>query len=338
MKRGYALTAVSAIVSVLAIAAIACGGDSDSRGDNGDGEGSIRTQSGLTLANMDAFNQDGAPRGEESATDGDDQLVAPGAPGADADFAEDAAVPGRGSAPYPAFQQVAGGTGITVTGYGTATADADSARVELYFNKYSDAPRPEPVPDSGSSGSSDGEPPPPDADDALLQETTPISEEDVQPVIDALVGAGVDRNDIEFVGQGYYDPYYSSATLRATVTDIDSIESVTNAAREAAAGLGQIEMGSANVAYSVSDCSALESAALETAIADADENANRFAAALGVTAGEIVGAANMSYYPGEGEACDSYWGYYPVYEDIGFFGGPAEVSVYAQVSVTYAIQ
>jgi hypothetical protein len=74
------------------------------------------------------------------------------------------------------------------------------------------------------------------------------------------VGAGVSRDDIEFIGQSYYDTYYASATLRAEVGDIAIVDAVVQAAQGAAANLGDIYLNGTNVSYTVSDCAAMEKA------------------------------------------------------------------------------
>jgi uncharacterized protein YggE len=358
MKVRYLLGTVAALVALLAIGATACGGGDD--GGDTLSTDDIRTQKGIVAAAGAGFG------GENLEADGDSALTGAPAPqiGADAGgIGDDRAavdVEGFGFAPSSYLQAAGSGTGITVQGYGTATADADSARVELWFSRFSERgiPFPEPAFDddidmgdadgatssgsSGSTGSVEAEPvPPPDEffDDGFeMQEVEPITEVDLQPVIDALVDAGVARSDIELVGQEYFDPYYASASLRVTVDDTDSIDAIVQAAGDAAAQLENIEMQSSNVSYTVSDCSALQTAALETAIEDAGDNGVLFADALGVGLGDIIGATNFSYFPTDGSACDSYYGYYPVYEAVGFRGlEEAEVQVYAQVAVTYAI-
>ena len=336
MKIWRITGALAALLTVLAISAIACSGDDDDD-DGGGSVSEIRTQKGLTVANVDQF---GGGTNAESA-DGDDASIgegaAPAAPAVDVGFGGDEVIGrlGGGFAP-DALQQTGSGGGLTVQGYGTATADADSARVEFYFGRYTEGEIrfDEPVPPDAGSGSSGS-----DGDDiaegAQPGAAEPITEAELQSVIDALESAGAD--EVEFVEQPYYDAYWASATLRATVSDLETLDGIVDAGNSAAANLGDISLQSSNVMYTVSDCSALQQAALATAIEDAGDNAQTFAAALGVTAGEMIGASNLSWYPNDGSGCDSYWGYYPV-EDIGFVGGPAEVSAYAQVAITYAMQ
>lgn len=361
MKVRYLLGTVAALVALLAIGAAACGGGDDEGGTLSAND--IRTEKGIVSA------AGAGAGGALDQADGDASFAAAPAPQApsfeEGVGGERSAIgvdAGFGFAPNPYLQTGGSGTGITVQGYGTATADADSARVELWFSNFSerDFPFPEPVPepffDEGvdfgdpdgatSSGGVEVEPAPPPGEFGLdggfaPEEVDPITEADLQPVIDAIVATGVSRSDIEFVGQNYFDPYYASASLRVTVGNIDDVEGVVDAARGAASDLDNINLDNSNVSYTVSDCSALQTAALQTAIEDAGDNGALFADALGVGLGDIIGAANFSYFPTDGSACDSYYGYYPVYEDVGFGGfggfGEAEVQVYANVSVTYAI-
>jgi uncharacterized protein YggE len=220
--------------------------------------------------------------------------------------------------------------GLTVTGYGMATTDADSAILELYFSTTSVYPRTEPSTGDSSSGSSDTQ---------VVAQTTGITEADLQPVIDALVSAGVDRSDIEYIGGSYYDPYYASATLRVTVRDIGSLDGVVTAAKNAVAGLTDIYLQSSYVNYTISDCAALESAALSEAVADGDARSTQLAGALNVTRGAIQGASNDAYWPFGGTACGGgYTGPYPLGGIAYAEGQTSQVTVYATVSVTYAIQ
>jgi len=251
--------------------------------------------------------------------------------------------------PYYAPSLQEGGAGITVQGYGTASADADSAIVELYFFANGGVgvePQPAPAPDTssrssdGGTGIAVGEPARPEggADDSL-QTVDAITEVQLQAVIDALVGAGVSRDDIDFIGQGYYDKYSSSATLRATVDNLAVLDAAVNAATAAAVNLGAIELSSTNVVYTIADCETLDSAATKAAVDDAKDRGVAFAQTLGVGIGAITGASNYSYSPYGGSACgSSYGGPYPLAVDSAAASGSRTVQVFANVSVTYAIQ
>jgi uncharacterized protein YggE len=211
--------------------------------------------------------------------------------------------------------------GLTVTGYGLATASADSALLELYFSTSAAYPRTA----TGSSGSEQTTP------------TSAISEADLQPVIDALVDAGAARSDIEYIGGSYYDPYYASATLRVTVHDVGKLGDLTKAASDASAGLTGVFLQGSYVSYTMSDCSALESAAIAEAVSDADARSLALASALSVTRGAIKGASNDAYSPFGGTSCGGYGGPYALGGVAYAEGQSTQVTVYATVSVTYAI-
>jgi len=331
MKLRYTISALLAAASLTVL--VACGGDDDG---GGDGVSGIRTQKGLAVAAL--AEGLAAAEGEESDTASigapvpaaERQLAGGGsgtAVGYDSAIAQKDATRLGGA---PLLQQ--GTDGITVQGYGSATADADSAIIELYFSRNG------PVSDISQGQSEPGfsggaEPVAPD-----VQEVAPITEADLQAVIDAIAGAGVAGDKIQFVGQPYFDKFYSSATLRATVDNVDSVDGVVKAANDAAAALAGITVNGTNVSYTVSDCTALEEAAMKAAVEDAGERAQVFGRALGAGVGAVKGASNYSYFGGT--PCDP--GFYPGPYPLGGItyteGQPREVQVIANISVTYAIQ
>ena len=327
MKARYIAGAVVAIA--LTAALVACGGGDD------DGEVSgIRTQKGLAVAAV----VEGLTASEESdsASAGAPVPAADRSAAGTSGFAQeslDAGISndaGRfGGAPF--LQQ--GTDGITVQGFGSATANADSAIVEFYYSRNG------PVTDTSSGraepGSAGG------AEPALApdqQEVQQITEAELQPVIDAIVAAGVPREEIEFVGQPYFDKFYSSATLRATVSNVDSVDGVVQAANNASASLAGIFNNGTNVSYTVNDCAALEEAAMRAAVEDAGERAATFARALGTGVGAVTGASNYSYFGGT--PCDPGFspGPYPLGGVTYAEGQAREVQVIANIGVTYAMQ
>ena len=323
MKGRYILGSLLAVAMLGAL--VACGGGDD------DGEVSgIRTQKGLAVAAI-----------VEGLAGGDESDVVSG--GAGAPVAErqtsgtgvtglDSSVIGKDAGLFggaPLLQQ--GTNGITVQGFGSATADADSAIVEFYFSRSGPIETGSAQSEPGFSGGAEPVPP-------QQQEVQPITEADLQPVIDAIVAAGVSRDDIEFVSQPYFDKYYSSATLRLTVKNIDSVDAVVQAGNAAAAGLSGIFVNGTNVSYTVNDCTALEEAAMKAAVEDAGERAQIFGRALGVSVGSVTGASNYSYFGGT--PCDPgfYPGPYPLAGIAYAEGQPRQVQVIANIAVTYAIQ
>ena len=332
-SRVIAMAAVALIA--LAALAVACGGG------NGDGEeAGIRTRQGLAVAALAA----GANRAAETADQGGQGAPVPGAPAADTGVSKG----GGGFVapdfyPYPTLQQSQ--DGITVQGFGSADVTADSAILEFYFGGKVDGVEPQPsrdtsVPGSSGSGSAStggAELQSAPADPALQQ----ITEADLKPVVDAIIAAGVPAADVEVIVTPYYgDPTYGgSATVRATVGNVDSVGAVVKAATDAGSGLANISMQGTNVSYTVSDCAALERAAMEAAVKDARERGTNFAAVLGVGLGDVAGASNYSSSLYGGSPCDSnFTGPYPM-GGIAYAEGQApDVQLMATVTITFSIR
>jgi hypothetical protein len=217
-----------------------------------------------------------------------------------------------------------------VQGYGSATADADSAIVEFGFGSNGNGGvTPLPYPEGGSSGSGI----------APGDSAAPITRETLQPVIDALVGAGVSADDIELLSQSYYyDAYYSSATLRATINDVDIVDAAVDAAHDAADNIDGIYLNSTNVTYTLQNCETLERAAVQAAVEDAADRAAVLADVLNVTLGAVAGASDYSWYNyGTGCGSDSYSPYPIAYTPWRVGGsGDGTVQVISNISVTYA--
>jgi uncharacterized protein YggE len=307
--RSVTVLLASVFLLAGALALAACGDD------DGDHAPQIRTEKGLGLGLL-ALNAEQA-REQASGDRGDDGGggAAPGLPADD---------PARGVI-EASFMQ-AGGEGITVAGYGVATIDADMAVIEFYFGSYGVRPA---EPDAGSREGSTGQVP----------STQPITEADLQPVIDAIVAVGIPRSDIEFLGSPYYyDPYFSSAVLRVRVRDMGLVGAVTQAAQDASRSI-DIALQSTSISYLVEDCGPLEQAALAAAVEDARDRGAAFAQALEVGLGAIVAASSYAYSPFGGSACDTgYIGPYPIGGAVYSEGQPQQVQVYASVGVTFAIQ
>lgn len=329
--RKSVLFGLGALVAVSALF-LACGGSDDKSNDNGGGETqNIRIGKGLSVANL--------PSGNGSLSGGDEALPATGLGGgssvADGSGNRPASFSntgGKGGDSVSAQQaSPTANTGITVQGYGSATADADSAIVEFGFssNGYgSVTPLPYPIAEDGSDVKPFASP----------GAVTPITRETLQAVIDALVGAGVAANDIELLNQGYYDPYYSSATLRATINNVDAVDGAVEAAQGAAAGIDSVYLNSTNVNYTLQNCETLERAAVQAAVEDARDRATVLADVLDVTLGSVSGASDYSYY-NYGTGCGSdYYSPYPIAYTPWRVGGSADgtVQVVSNISVTYA--
>jgi uncharacterized protein YggE len=102
--------------------------------------------------------------------------------------------------------------------------------------------------------------------------------------------------------------------------------------------LGDIQLSSTNVSYTVSDCTALEKEAMKAAVEDARERGAAFAETLGVGLGNVTGAAHYSYSPYGGSACGTgIVGPYPLGGAPYIESQSRVVQVFANISVTFAI-
>lgn len=328
MKKRLIISAavVGVAVTVALVVAVAGGG-------GGEKALAIRTQRGLAVANSPGAPVQG-PAAELALGKGaaGGALPAAGIGGVGGDAAVTGQLrlyQGGGGLSVVSVPQLAQAGGITVQGYGSASAAADGAVVEFSFSSSGTYGKPIPFPFGGQEESAEPSPSP----------APRITEEALKPVIDAIVAAGVGRGDIEFLGQPYPDPYFSSATLRAKVNDIGSLDSVVQAAQQAAEGLQEISLTNTSVSYTVSDCLALEKEALKAAVADADERGGIFAQTLGVGLGAVVAASDYSYAPYGGGCGQSYIGIpYPMGGMPYVEGQASQVQIFANVSITYAIQ
>jgi Protein of unknown function (DUF541). len=342
------LLAIAATIAAAALFA-ACGGSDASTGGNQTSQ--IKTQHGLAVAALAAdFARSSSSTTNTTANSAAAPAAQTGPSGgtssggsAAADISKSAA--GSSSLVAGAPQaSTSNDTGITVQGYGMATADADSAIVQFYFSNYNNIvpPMPVPMPDAnGSSGSTPSDVKPSIASPGTV---SPITQADLQPVINALTNAGVAASDIQFSGQGYYDMYSSSATLTATIKTLSIVDSAVTAAQSAAANLSNITLQSTNVSYTLQDCKPLESAAMKAAVTDAGERAGLLADALSVKLGNVTGASDYSYSPAGVPCSSNFYGPYPMPYGIAYdsikSGGTSSnsVQVVAQISVTYAMQ
>jgi uncharacterized protein YggE len=345
------ISAFLAIATTVVTAALfaACGGSDAST--SGNQTSQIKTQHGLAVAALAAdFARSSNSTTNTTANDGSLPASQTGQNSANVSGGSAAAYTGKSAAGSSSL--VAGApqaatsnnTGITVQGYGMATADADSAIVQFYFSSYNNiVPPGVPVPlprANGSSGSAPSDVKPPIATGTA----SPITQANVQPVIDALTNAGVAASDIQFSGQGYFDTYSASATLTATIKTIGIVDSAVKAAQSAAANLTNITLQSTNVSYTLQDCKSLESAAMKAAAGDAGERAGLLADALSVKLGNVTGASDYSYSPAGVPCSSNFYGPYPMpygvaYDSIRSGGSSSStVQVVAQISVTYAMQ
>lgn len=175
--------------------------------------------------------------------------------------------------------------GVSVTGQGRASAPAETATIAIMISSgdyYKDPAMME--------GQQPASPTPPAS-----------AEETVQPVIDALVAAGIPAADIEIITDPsslYSTPYGAPmmVTLRFTIAGPTSarIMELLGAANQAAIDAGLfVNMSSA--LYGVADCAILQRAAREDAIADARDQAATQAELLEVSLGGIIASRDDAY-------------------------------------------
>lgn len=319
---------------IIALVAAACGGS-----DGGDDEADIRTSKGLAVAALGA----NAVGGEGAGGSGDEAGFEAGVPVPQADVGTEsrgAIAPESAPFSFPSPQESQ--TGVTVQGYGSASVDADSAVLSMFFGREVtriEPPMPvEPEPDFEVPSTDAGVP------EETIELGDPgtrsfqaeeITEADLQPVVDAIVAQGVSPDDVEFTVEPYYG---GNAIIRVTVRDVDALEGIIDAVDDAASSLEEIFLSGPSVSYTVSDCAALEMAAMQAAVEDAQERGETFASALGVGLGTVVGASHYSYSP-FGSPCDaaSDGGY--LMEGLAYAGGQSsEVQLIAAVAITFAIQ
>jgi len=349
------------LLVALAVVAVACGG----------AEAQVKVDKGLAAyagANAGAVQQD-AGQAARSASQ-----VSQSAPAAsEASYKESSAsapIVNTGGMGGPALArdatsssdaalaplEQAGPLGIVVQGYGRATAPADTARVAFTVSKSGvNYPVPmgetKPLPSEpgvmeggaaeGSAPAPDITPVPPDIYPTPVP-PEPITEADLQPLIDAIKAQGVSDSDIEVTiyPYSYYGPYGSpTALVTATLHDVSKVGGVMDAANQAIAASGTPYLQNTGVTYSVSDCDTLLKEARKAAVEDARDNGAGLAEALGVGLGAIQGATEYSYDPYGYSGCQSqsgpvYDSYMPPYDPAQ----PAEVQIISNVTISFGMQ
>lgn len=228
--------------------------------------------------------------------------------------------------------------GITVIGMGQARATPDSTVIQITL----------------SSGDMYGQPamPQPMATPGAAERAA------VQPVVDALVDAGIAESDMNvvvtpFIGNpfsGMYGPV--SALIEVTLDDPtgDAIVAVMNAATIGTGGARMAPPGF-TVMHRLDDCSSLQMEARQAAFENAVRLANMEAEVVGVTVGDVVAVRDsmsvptfntdpfMGYSDDGGctysGASNLFGPYGPMPYDMS---GEPEVVVYAATEVTFSIQ
>ena len=255
-------------------------------------------------------------------------VLAVGPMGVRAAFAQDGAAAGERS--------------ITVIGFGEASVAAETVVLQMLL----------------SAGDPFGGPPPrPRAGE------TPGEEERAAaaPVVDALVAEGVVEDDIQLLTSPAFPSNYGPAggtgvvllEARVAAPTIEDLNNLVDVAFQAATEQDLFVQQQIGARYEVADCAPLRREARQAAIEDARAQAEVQAELMGVTLGEPLRASDMVQAPAT--SFSSYFGIVPAAgacDPLGdalgaAFGvtgppldptGEAEVEVYAQVSMTFAIE
>lgn len=199
--------------------------------------------------------------------------------------------------------------GITVTGMGSATAPASDARVTLRISTRNNA--------------------------------TTLDAKALQPIVDAMVRAGVDRANITL------PPYLTGTTHTNGVSITAQVHHPTQDMLERGmaqlagtfASMPDVLLNGAEVRLTADNCTALQQTAEANAIANARANAAFVAKQIGAKTGGVLAVEQRGMALGAPEACTQ-----TVY--VGPFGSPSQVSpadlftvkIITSVSMRFAIR
>jgi uncharacterized protein YggE len=235
--------------------------------------------------------------------------------------------------------------GIVATGTGIASEPAQSATLQFlvtssqYFGMSGPMMEtieavpgtPGPAPETGMGPSG----------------TPRLSEDQLDPIVEALVDSGVLREATSitvpaataFIGPG--GPDAGEITVVVDRPDASQLTELVSTVRDVATGTG-LEIMHIGAMYEAADCATLVQQARDAAIADARARAEGLATSLGVTLGELVQASENPYYgpPDSGscapEGMESAFGPYGPGTYPAFDARSIEATVSIQLSLTYA--
>jgi uncharacterized protein YggE len=240
----------------------------------------------------------------------------------------------------PVFAQIPPPSdGITVLGQGTASAPAERSTFQISYSgeMYGPPLAPEPGATPGAE-----------------------EREALQPVVDALIAAGVDETEITVVVSPFLTNPFSgpfgpiSGYVEFSIDDpsAESIEQIMNAAVSGGAESG-ILTSSIDVTHHIDDCTELRREAGAGAYENARQLAGQQAEIMGVTLGDVTASRDAYFYaPGiisgpltgnvDSDSCTyspatmaSYTTYGPRPASLG---AEPEVTVIVATEVTFAIE
>lgn len=269
---------------------------------------------------------------------------------------------GGAVAPVAAQTVSAGTRTIQVTGTGAATAPAETARIQISLVRYAEYVDPmasvapvENVAVEVNVEAGEGTPEVVMSEPAVTMAPMPaldITEDDLTPVLEAMVAAGapddaITANTGPGIG-GYFGPGAPGyALIEVVVPDptVESVRDIIMAATDVVAG-SPISVEQVGVEYNVADCTPLIEAAQAAAFADARSRAESLASHFGAIVGAPVqvsdfGLTQMPLIGGSGcpPTPDMGYGFYgpmtafntPTFSELN----PAEARALVQLSVSY---
>lgn len=158
------------------------------------------------------------------------------------------------------------GAGITVLGYGSASAPPDRVRIKLFVSE-------EPIYGPGGP---------------VLKF---VQMADLEDVRDVLVELGIESDAIEinpFARDYVYGPAASAGELVFTYSDVPGLRSLLESLLDEMEDRRGPNVSGVQLDFRVDDCKALETEAMQAAVADARDRAERLAGAFGMTAGHVI--------------------------------------------------
>ena len=158
------------------------------------------------------------------------------------------------------------GAGITVLGYGSASAPPDSVRIKLFVSE-------EPIFGRGGPG-------------LKFVETA-----DLEEVRDVLVELGIESDAIEinpFTRDYVYGPAASAGELVFTYSAVPGLRALLESLLDEMEDRRGPNVSGVQFDFWVDDCKALETEAMQAAVADARDRAERLAGTFGMTAGRVI--------------------------------------------------
>lgn len=204
---------------------------------------------------------------------------------------------------------------ISTYGRGTATAPADTAEIQLFINA-TDPYAPYPVDPN-----------------MPMPQPEPLTPGKLQPVVDALVQAGVAANNITVETDTSVPPFYLSPgsaqiTVKLSQPSQTLIDRIKNVATEASSSAGLYYNYSSDLC-TLENLKALEAQARSSAIEDARARIQAMAAAVGARTTQIFNMAEFPSFIPLSTACTP---------PEGSQGDRPEVSIEIGVLMTYGVQ